>query len=301
MSWMRKILEFFDDDKNWISGCLCGLGIVLLYVHLPLLWNGLRPVTLTAWASLVVMFMAFPAAWGIYRRNSWGRGIGLAIGSIMVFTLSEQAVNDPTIGHVLMAVGAISFCWMVWQLDLREPWEQFTESTGMRRFRVEVEKRVLDDQQNPLPSCEVILHCSKLLELDAATLSRAITQAFHRPCSISEDEDNIGLAVDIASSTTQQAVVGGYGNMWMIGVSPVCMQVITMPAGDGQNEDGGFIHLNLTRRLDRDVEISNGYSWTIPLGAALWSSVVVKASLANEERQEFATPDDLLAAIPQLA
>jgi hypothetical protein len=33
----------------------------------------------------------------------------------------------------------------------------------------------------------------------------------------------------------------------------------------------------------------------------LWSSVVVKASLANEERQEFATPDDLLAAIPQLA
>jgi hypothetical protein len=76
------------------------------------------------------------------------------------------------------------------------------------------------------------------------------------------------------------------------------LSVYDIAAGDETNERAGVICISLESQLDRETVIENGYQWTIPFAAALWSDKVVSASIEGD--QQFATSEELITAIERL-
>lgn len=138
----------------------------------------------------------------------------------------------------------------------------------------------------PLAPCSIDLIRTSGKPVSQQVLATAVTQAFGRKCAISGSTDNIDLGVEAAMTTADTAIVGGgesehLGHL-IVGANPVSIEVVWVRLGG--EESGTVLTIGTPRQFARSESEIDGYDWTIPLAAALWSENTTCAKLDNENQ-----------------
>jgi hypothetical protein len=138
----------------------------------------------------------------------------------------------------------------------------------------------------PLAPSSVTLECAVGKPLSKQILATAVIQAFGRQCKISESTGNIDLGIESALTKPDTAVVGGIESEnfvhLIVGAKPVSMEVLWM--GLTGDTSGGVLTISTPRQSLGDESKIDGYDWTIPLAAALWSEKIICAKPENEDQ-----------------
>ena len=243
--------------------------------------------------ALLSAVLAVPVGWGVLKRQKWAKWIVVCI-IVAIFAFQTRWViahrNVLMMGVQLLGLwGAVRF--IRWDI---------TGEAEHKRLMDRLHEFIEQNKPAPLAPSSVTLELISIPPLTRQSLAAAVESSFGRKCEISVSEDNIDLGVEAACTTHETAIVGGmeserFGHL-IVGAHPIAMEVVWFAVDGDGSQDGlpiSVLTIGTPRKISRTEPKIDGYDWTIPLAAALWTSHTRSATV-DEEHLSFKSAEELL-------
>lgn len=269
--------DWFQEKHRQLAFWIWAAGLFSLYVaSTQYAFVGMTR-SLHGISLLATMITAIPLGWGVLKRSAWAKWGLLALMMLVAVALGFRAMAAPT---VIRCFGLFFAIWCMVRLIRWDITSEQEAGEGQEWFDRLIEQMT----PPPIAPSSIDLECAAGKSLSKEILAAAVTQAFGRQCKISDSTNNLDLGVESAFTTADTAVVGGVESdrvvHLIVGANPVSLEVLWV--GFTGETSGGLLTISTPRQsLGNDAKI-DGYDWTIPLAAALWSETIICAKPENE-------------------
>ena len=287
--------NWIKQERNQMAAAVWAFGVFYLYksVGRP---NGLfeLPHTAVGTWQLFTMVVAGPVGWGLTKRARWAKWTVFSTIVVLGLLQLPAVIASPTLFSILASTGIIFGLFQLARWDIARD-TQFNEDFHERLSAFLEERR-----PRPLAASSVTLEFNQYPSISCQSLAAAVAKAFGRECKISESTDNIDLGVEVAMTEHTTAVVGGFQSdtigHWIVGARPVSLDVscVVLSGEEPAPTRHSVLTVSTPHQFDHEAKNLNGYDWTIPLAAVLWTPNTVCATVGvGDSEVRFTSSNDL--------